>query len=99
MRMMLRATMDTQKANELVKRGEVADILKSVIDRLNPEATYFAGNQGRRSCVLVFDMEDSAQLPAICEPLFQHMGADITIEPCMNLEDLQRGLAASQGNR
>ena len=46
--------------------------------------------------IAVFDLDDPAQLPKITEPLFR-MGAVVEIVPAMNLEDLQRGLAAIGG--
>ncbi len=48
---------------------------------------------GHRSFFAVFDMTDSSQLPVISEPMFQGVKARISFSPCMNLEDLQKGLA------
>ncbi|WP_175408613.1 DUF3303 family protein [Streptomyces sp. TRM64462] len=98
MRMILRATMDTQKSSELIKNGKMPEILKTMMEQLKPEAAYFTPDKGRRSCVIVFDMDDPSQLPVITEPLYAQAGAEISVQPCMNLEDLQRGLAAI-GNR
>lgn len=94
MRMMLRATMDTRMANDVIKSGQMEDQLKQMLDQLKPEAAYFTADRGKRSCTIVFDMADPSQIPVVCEPLFQSVGADITVQPCMNLDDLQRGLAA-----
>lgn len=99
MRMLLRATMDTQKSNDAVRNGQVPDLVKAMMDQLKPEAAYFTADRGRRSFLFVFDMTDSSQLPPICEPLFQQLGADITVQPCMNVEDLQRGLNAVGSSR
>ncbi|WP_149184703.1 DUF3303 family protein [Streptomyces sp. TRM49041] len=94
MRMMLRATMETEKSSQLIKSGRMPEVLKAMLDQLKPEAAYFTPDKGRRSCVIVFDMDDPAQLPVITEPLFDQAGAEVTVQPCMNLEDLQRGLGA-----
>ena len=40
---------------------------------------------------MVFDMQGSWQLPATVEPLFEALGASITVTPVMNAEDLDRG--------
>ncbi|MFF8384872.1 DUF3303 family protein [Streptomyces kanasensis] len=93
MRMLLHATMDTTMGNDAVRNGRVGDVVRRMTDQLRPEAVYFTANEGRRSCVMVFDMQDSSQLPVICEPFFQEMGAEVEIRPCMNVEDLQRGLS------
>ncbi|WP_328326110.1 MULTISPECIES: DUF3303 domain-containing protein [unclassified Streptomyces] len=96
MRVMLRARMDTQLSNEAVKNGTLQKIMQSMSERLKPEAAYFGPVKGGRACTFVFDMQDSSLLPAIAEPLFQELGAEIEIQPVMNTEDMQKGLAALQ---
>ncbi|MEV6795624.1 DUF3303 family protein [Streptomyces sp. NPDC051320] len=96
MRVMLRAQMDTQLANAAAKDGTLQKIVQSMTERLKPEAAYFATSEGKRTCTLVFDMQDSSQLPSIAEPLFAGLGAKIEIQPVMNIEDLQKGFAALQ---
>ncbi|WP_338897036.1 hypothetical protein WBG99_16495 [Streptomyces sp. TG1A-60] len=95
MRMMMKARMDTQLSNQATKGGTMPKSLKSAIERLKPEAAYFTP-EGGRTMFLVFDMKDSSQLPSITDPLFQEMGAEVTFEPVMNLDDLQKGLATLQ---
>lgn len=96
MRVMLRARMDTQASTEAVKNGTLPKIMQSMTERLKPEAAYFGPGDGGRCCTFVFDMQDSSQLPSIAEPLFEGLGAQIEIQPVMNSEDLQKGLAAVQ---
>ena len=98
MRMMLKAVMDTEAANEAAKAGEIFNISKGLVESLNAEAAYFVADDGQRSCLIVFDMQDSSQIPAIAEPLFQGAKAKITLSPCMNLEDLRKGLEQFQSN-
>lgn len=38
MRVMLRATMDTEKANELIRKGKLPQLMQETMDRLKPEA-------------------------------------------------------------
>ncbi|MEV8564481.1 DUF3303 family protein [Streptomyces sp. NPDC051322] len=96
MRVMLRARMDTQVANAAAKNGTLQKIVQSMTERLKPEAAYFTASEGERCCTLVFDMQDSSQLPSIAEPLFEGLGAKIELQPVMNIEDLQKGFAALQ---
>jgi hypothetical protein len=93
---MLRAHLDTQISNEALKNGTLPKIMQSMTERLKPEAAYFGPSEGGRSCTFVFDMQDSSLLPTIAEPLFEGLGAKIEIQPVMNSEDLQKGLAALQ---
>lgn len=72
----------------------MAKIVEQVVQQLHPEAAYFLPtDDGHRSMVLVFDMTDPSQIPAIAEPLFMGGRARVTLTPCMNLDDLQGGLS------
>ncbi|MBC7268929.1 MAG: hypothetical protein H5T76_09420 [Streptomyces sp.] len=96
MRVMLRATMNTEAANEGIKNGTLPKAVESMMERLKPEAAYFTPNHGSRSCILVFDMQDTSQMPSISEPLFQQFGAEVEMQPVMNADDLRKGLSALQ---
>lgn len=96
MRMLLKAVMDTETANEASKGGQLAQITTGLVENLKAEAAYFVADDGQRSCLIVFDMEDPSQIPSIAEPLFIGAKAKVTLAPCMNLEDLQKGLAQVQ---
>lgn len=74
MRMMLKAVMDTEKGNEAIRNGSLGKIIEGVVEQIQPEAAYFAGEDGQRACFMVFDMTDSSQLPAISEPLSRAEG-------------------------
>ncbi|WP_409330566.1 DUF3303 family protein [Trujillonella humicola] len=93
MRMMLKAVVDTESGNRAMADGTVEKTIQETVERLRPEAIYFVGDEGRRSLWAVIDLDDSARLPEISEPLFQ-LGARVTVTPCMNLEDLQRAMSA-----
>ena len=97
MRMMLKAVVDTAAGNAVIADGSIGSVIGGLVDRLHPEAAYFAGEDGQRACFLVFDMQDAADMPSICEPLFQAANARVTVTPCMDLEDMQKGLARLQG--
>jgi hypothetical protein len=97
MRMMLKAVVDTAAGNAVIADGSISQVIGRLVEELHPEATYFAAEDGQRACFMVFDMTDAAMLPSISEPLFQATNARVTVTPCMNLEDLQKGLASLQG--
>ncbi|GGO83855.1 hypothetical protein [Wenjunlia tyrosinilytica] len=95
MRMLLRASMDTERANEAFKNGTMGRTIEKVAQKVHPEAAYFTTIDGKRTALFVFDMQDSSQMPSIAEPLFSEFGAYITFEPVMNSEDLAKGLGAT----
>src|SRR4051794_9957526 len=92
MRMMLKVVMDTEAANEVARKGQLQEVTKQLVAPLDPEAAYFVSEDGRRSCLFVFDLTDPSEIPVIAEPLFLNGKAQVTFTPCMNLEDLERGL-------
>lgn len=99
MRMMLRAVMDTEKTNKLTDPEKVVQLWDRILGQLNPEAAYFSPHHGCRSCVIVFDLQESSRLPSLLEPLFHEFGAHIEIQPCLNKEDLMKGLAEAAASR
>jgi hypothetical protein len=95
MRMMLRITLPTAEANAALVNGSFEKTMEATIIKLNPEASYFVANGGRRCAMLFFEMKDASEIPAICEPWFMVANAEIELVPAMNLEDLKKGLAAA----
>src|SRR5689334_14133361 len=93
MRMLLLVQPNVDAASQGLRSGELAKTIQATIELIKPEAAYFAPVRGHRTMIMVFDMTDPADLPKISEPFFK-FGATVEIVPAMNLEDLQRGLAA-----
>lgn len=93
MRMMLKASMDTEKANEAIRNGTLGKLIEESMEQMKPEAAYFTSDHGKRTAYVVFDMQDSSQMPVLSEPFFLHLGAEITYTPVMNREDVQKGLS------
>ena len=94
MRMMLRATFDTARANEAVRDGTLRNVLVATREMLKPEAVFYLAENGERQMLMFFDMADTSQIPQIAEPLFQACHALVEFIPVMNADELQRGLEA-----
>jgi hypothetical protein len=99
MRMMLRVWMPVESGNAAIKDGSLPLAIKGLVDKLKPEAAYFFPDDGKRSALYVFDMQDTSQLPALVEPLFLQMNARVELSPVMNFADLQKGLAEAAKQR
>ncbi|MBR8642932.1 hypothetical protein KEF29_35500 [Streptomyces tuirus] len=93
MRVMLKATLDTDKGNDAIRGGKMPQIMQEALEKLKPEAAYFGPMGGRRTCFMVFDMQESSQLPPLLEPFFNDLNADVEVFPIMNGDDLQKGLS------
>jgi uncharacterized protein (DUF1015 family) len=93
MRVLLQAHLDTEKANEVIGSGKMPQLMKEIMEAFKPEVSYFGPDNGVRTMFLVFDMQESSQLPPLTERLFQLFGAKVDYTPVMNLDDLQKGLS------
>ena len=64
--------------------------LGSILDEFKPEAAYFLASNGKRTALLIVDMQDASQIPALAEPWFLAFQASLEIVPVMVLEDLKK---------
>ncbi len=92
MRMMMKLQMDTEAGSKMIADGSMPQLMQEMMGRLQPESAYFGPEDGMRTAFIVFDLEDPSQIPAISEPLFSKMKANVKLFPVMDREDLQKGL-------
>ena len=90
MRFMLTLRVPPEEGNAAMKEGRFMSVFQSVMEELQPEAAYFAEIEGARGGYVVVNMDDAAQIPAICEPLFLGLGATVQIHPVFTLDDMPR---------
>ncbi|WP_128433761.1 DUF3303 family protein [Streptomyces cyaneus] len=93
MRVLLQAHLDTERTNEVLRSGKMPQLMKEIMEAFKPEASYFGPDNGVRTMFMVFDMQDTSQMPPLTEQLFQTFGAKVDYTPVMNLEDLQKGMS------
>jgi hypothetical protein len=96
MRTMLKAQMPAEKGNQALQNGMLPKVMNGFMQEFKPEAAYFFPENGKRTCLMVFDMRDPSQMPVIVERFFMELNAEVTLTPVMNAEDLKKGLEASK---
>jgi hypothetical protein len=92
MRVMLDVSIPVEAGNLALSEGRLQRTVLATVDQLRPESSYFYPESGKRHAVMVFDLKDQSQIPAIVERFFQELNAEVRLTPVMNLEDLQKGL-------
>jgi hypothetical protein len=92
MRTMMKIKIDTEAGSRMIADGTMPQLLQETLGRLQPEAAYYGPEDGIRTAFIVFDLQDTSQLPALTEPLFSQLNAQVEMFPVMNQEDLQKGL-------
>jgi hypothetical protein len=90
MRFMFKAICDTEKVNDLAKKGAFAEKIKSILEELKPEATYFAAEKGSRTAILIVDMKETSEMARVAEPWFLAFNAKVKFLPLMVPEDFAK---------
>ncbi|MFN7975203.1 MAG: panthothenate synthetase [Acidobacteriota bacterium] len=88
MRMMLTAQFPNEPFNTLVKKGQAGPAIGRILEELKPEAVYFTEQHGGRCAVLIVDVKEPSQVPALAEPLFLAFNAECRFRIVMTPEDL-----------
>jgi hypothetical protein len=92
MRMMLKFTLPVEKGNEAFHDGSLAKTVETIMNKLKPEAAYFAPLEGKRGGMIFFNLTEPSQIVEVVEPLFLDLHAETQLVPVMNGEDLRKGL-------
>jgi hypothetical protein len=94
MRFLLKAEMATEAGNEAARNGGLGTTIQSILDELKPEAAYFLASNGKRTALLIVNLDDASQIPALAEPWFLAVGANIELVPVMVADDLMKAAPA-----
>jgi hypothetical protein len=95
MRMLMTVSMSTEKANDAVRNGTLGTTIEKLLARIKPEAAYFlASDEGERTGIIILDMQETSQIPALAEPWFLAFDAKVTIRPVMVPADLAAASSA-----
>ncbi|MBM2815132.1 MAG: hypothetical protein HW421_1894 [Ignavibacteria bacterium] len=96
MRSMLKMVIANKEGNQAIIDGTLPKIIGDLMEKIHPEAAYFTLSQGKRCGYFFFDNNDSSDMPAMLEPLFMQLNAEIYITPAMNSADLEKGMMSLQ---
>ena len=96
MRMLLKVSIPVERGNQAIADGSLSSNLQAILGELRPEATYFTAIEGKRTALIFFDLADASQIPAVAEPFFMSLNAELELYPVMTVEDLQKGLSGAQ---
>ena len=90
MRFIVTASWPVEAGNSAARAGTLGDTVQAILEDIKPEAVYFAADHGKRTTIMVVDMADASQIPAVAEPWFLAFNASIDIQPVMVPEDLAK---------
>jgi len=90
--MLLKFKLPVEKSNAAIQDGSLGKTMQSLLERLKPEAAYFGANDGCRGGFMVFNLENTSDIPWVAEPLFLGLDASVELSPVMNADDLKAGI-------
>lgn len=93
MRVMMKVSMPVEAGNRGVKEGILPNTVTRFVEQMKPEASYFFPEDGLRTALFFFDLEDPTMIPTVVEPFFTNLNASIQLTPAMSLEDMKAGVA------
>ena len=88
MRFLFKISIPVEAGNAAARRGFQA--IAQILEQQKPEAAYFISEGGKRTGLLIINMDDASQIPSIAEPWFLALNASIEVTPAMVAEDLQK---------
>ena len=77
-----------EAGNKSLRDPDFGAKMQRVLEEIKAEAAYFTTMDGQRGGYVVVSMDDASQIPAIAEPFFLWLNADIDFLPVMLPEDL-----------
>ena len=90
MRFLMMITAPHEQFNSGVKDGSSGKTMQDILGELKPEAAYLTEINGKRTFVLVVNMNETSEMPKYAEPFFLKFNADVQFHPAMLPEDLAK---------
>ena len=88
MKMLLVARFPTETFNAAVRDGTAGKKTEAILDALKPEAVYFTELEGKRTAIMIVNLESPSAIPALAEPLFLTFNAEVELRTVMTREEL-----------
>ena len=90
MKMLMHAKLPNEPFNTLVKSGTVGQKIQAALADIKPEAVYFTEFDGKRSAMMIVNLQSPSEVPHFAEPFFLMFNADVTFHVVMSPEDLDK---------
>ena len=88
MRYLLKIRFPVDAGNAALRDPNFGKKIQQLLKDIKAEAAYFTAVDGQRGGYVVINMDDASKIPAIAEPFFIWLKADIEFFPVMLPEDL-----------
>ena len=90
MRYLLKFHIPVESGNTSLRDPQFGTKMQQLLAELKAETAYFTIGNGQRGGYIVVNFDDASQIPALVEPLFVWLKADVEFMPVMLPEDLAK---------
>jgi hypothetical protein len=91
MRMLMTVRLPHETFNAAVREGSAGRKTEAILAELKPETVYFTEMNGKRTIILIVDLESPSKVPALAEPWFLTFNADVEFHVVMSEQALKEG--------
>lgn len=88
MRYVIRFHFPVEQGNAVLRDPNFGDKMRGILSDMQAEAAYFTTVEGQRGGYIVVNFDEASKIPAMAEPLFLWLKADLEFIPVMLPEDL-----------
>lgn len=89
MRYLLKFRFPVEAGNQVIRDPEFGAKMRHLLEHVKAEAAYFTAMDGQRGGYIVLNLSDASHIPAIAEPFFLWLKADVEFIPVMTPQDLE----------
>ena len=90
MKYIMKVRMSIDEGNEALSDPQFGHKMNDLLAEIKAEAAYFTAIDGQRGGYVIVNINDASEIPAIAEPFFLWLGADLEFFPVMRPEDLAK---------
>ncbi|HLZ68096.1 MAG TPA: hypothetical protein VKQ29_17870 [Aliidongia sp.] len=94
MRYIVKFRVPIEAGNAALCAPEFGEKMRELLTEMKAEAAYFTAMNGQRGGYIVLNVNEASEIPAIAEPLFLWLHADVEFLPVMAPEDLAKAAPA-----
>ena len=94
MKYIMKIRMSIEKGNEALRDPQFGHKMNELLTEIKAEAAYFTTICGQRGAYIILNLNDPSEIPAISEPFYLWLNADIDFLPVMKPEDLAKAGSA-----
>jgi hypothetical protein len=94
MRYLMKVRFPIDAGNEALADPNFGEKMQRLLTEIKAENAYFTSMDGQRGGYIVVNMTDASQIPALAEPFFLWLRADVEFLPVMLPEDLAKAAPA-----